>query len=60
MTHQLLRAAQKVRPWLLEQHPWLATIEFPENASFDEVAIWLAEQVAKYGEWLIVEPLPIE
>lgn len=67
MTHQLPRACDVVRPWLLEQHPWLAEIEVPEfdmpsHVSQEDaariVAEWLAGPVAQYGEMREVAPMP--
>jgi hypothetical protein len=59
-THQLPRANRECAPALLAQHPQLAEVQVP--ASFGEtpetaVAAWLAEQVARFGEMLPVEPL---
>lgn len=50
-THQLPAACDAVRPSLLEQHPWLATVEPPEEFTDDDhVWSWLEEQVEKHGE----------
>lgn len=63
-THQLSRANDLCKPALLAQHPQLAAIEVPDFSGFPRetigaaVAGWVAEQVAIYGEWLEVEPLP--
>lgn len=60
MTHQLPRAAQVVRPWLLGQHPWLADIPTPEGLrGEDDVKAWLVPLVAEYGEFHDVEPMPL-
>jgi hypothetical protein len=56
-THQLPRAARECTPELLRQHPQLAAVETPTFASAADVAPWLAEQVARYGETLPVAPL---
>lgn len=66
MTHQLGRAAQVVKPWLLEQHPWLTDVEFsyeiPDGASNEQagdiIATWLAGEAAVWGEFHEVEPMP--
>lgn len=66
MTHQLGRAAEAVRPWLLEQHPWLADVEFdyeiPPGTSNDDammiIMAWLARVAAEHGEHHDVEPMP--
>jgi hypothetical protein len=60
-THQLPRAAEECKPELLRQHPDLAAVEVPDefhNAT--HVHSWLAEQVAKYGETRVVQPLAAE
>jgi len=58
-THQLPRASEECKPYLLRQHPQLADIEVPElNES--NCQQWLAEQVAKYGEYLPVEQIPMD
>jgi len=58
-THQLPRGAEVVKPWLLEQHPWLAGITVPDdlrgNADVDE---FLESVVSQYGEFHDVTPLP--
>lgn len=67
MTHQLPRASRVVGPWILNQHPWLADVEFdfdiPDSASSDEargiVAAWLANAAAKHGERHDVEQMPL-
>lgn len=66
MTHQLGRACDVVKPWLLEQHPWLADVEFgykiPAAASNDDammiIMAWLARVAAEHGEHHDVEPMP--
>lgn len=67
MTHQLIRAAGVVGPWLIEQHPWLKDIEapafgIPAGASSEEagavVAEWVAAVAAEHGEWHDVAPMP--
>lgn len=52
-THQLPRVGREAKPVLLRAHPDLASIETP-TLNPDEVAPWLAEQVARYGEFLPV------
>lgn len=51
-THQLPRGADAVRPWLLEQHPWLADVVVPESALESEATVltWLATATAEHGE----------
>lgn len=67
MTHQLPRACEVVKTWLLEQHPWLAEIEVPRfdmpsgvsrDDSMQIVFEWLATPVAQYGEVHEVGPMP--
>lgn len=52
-THQLPRVAREAEPVLLRAHPDLANIEVTTLTPGD-VAPWLAEQVAKFGEMLAV------
>src|SRR5688500_16791416 len=56
-THQLPRASDECKPYLLKQHPQLADIEVPD---FKQVEVWgwLDEQVVRYGEQFDVEPIP--
>lgn len=61
-THQLPRAGRECEGPLLAQHPQLADVVVPEfEGTNDErrvaVEVWLAEQVARFGERLPVEPL---
>lgn len=63
MTHQLPRAMDECQPHLLAQHPDLAGIEVPDFGDGPreqlEIAIadWLAEQVARFGEYREVAAL---
>ena len=69
-THQLPRAANTAKPFLLAQFPQLADIDMDDYGRRYEacggdksrveqfVAEWLSEQKAKYGESLEVKPLP--
>ena len=62
-THQLPRAMDECQGPLLAQHPDLDAIVVPtfDGESREElgeqVAVWLAEQVAIYGEYRDVAPL---
>lgn len=66
MTHQLPRASEAIRPWLLEQHPWLADVvvdlDIPDGASRDDawliVATWLDQAAARWGEYHEVAAMP--
>lgn len=62
-THQLPRANDECKPHLLAQHPDLAEIEIPvftadaRDLREIEVNAWLAQQVARFGEYRDVVPL---
>lgn len=56
-THQLIRAREVARPFLLRQFPQLAEVD--ESGITQETWLpWLDAQAAKHGEYLEVEPLP--
>ena len=58
-THQLPRASDEYRPYLLRQHPQLSDV----NASVvtrENWQSWLAERVAEFGEQLPVELIPMD
>ena len=72
-THQLPRASEECKPYLIEQFPQLATPEMDfavaelgemlksksgKTEAEKLVAGWLAKQVAKYGEEFEVKPIP--
>lgn len=66
MTHQLPRVCEQITPVILQQHPELAEIKpprfgFPDDATAEQrrriVFEWLAEQEARYGETVDLEPL---
>ena len=57
-THQLPRAAEDAKPFLLAQHPWLAEIEAPEFHGEQDAMEWLAGQVEHYGPFVSVEQVP--
>ena len=72
-THQLPRASDECKPYLVEQFPQLATTEMDSaiadlsdalksksgKAQVEKVvADWLAKQVSKYGEMFAVKPIP--
>jgi hypothetical protein len=59
LTHQLPRASEEIRPYLLEQLPFLADVDVPRGFSSEaEVITWLAEATAQYGEYHEVTPMP--
>lgn len=58
-THQLPRASRECKPELLRQHPALAEVVVPDNFDGEEhIWRWLAEQMDRYGDELLVAPLP--
>lgn len=60
MTHQLPRAAGVVKPWLLEQHPWLADIAVPAGLNSKEAAMsWLAVATKSVGSFHEVQAMPL-
>lgn len=58
-THQLPRGAGVCKPWLLQQHPWLAEITVPDSLrGAADVEAFMEPVVAKYGAFHEVQPLP--
>jgi hypothetical protein len=58
-THQLPRASEECKPFLLQQYPHLAEIVVPDKFENEaDVWKWLNTQVAKYGERLPVRQVP--
>jgi hypothetical protein len=58
-THQLPRAADIVKPWLLRRYPWLADIEVPAGpGSRDLLGPWPAQVCAEFGEFHEVDAMP--
>lgn len=55
-THQLPRVGKEAAPVILRQHPQLAEID-ASGVNGDNHQAWLAEQVARYGETLPIEPM---
>lgn len=56
-THQLPRASDEVRPYLLRQHPWLASID--QNWLRGDGCFKRVEMLAtRHGAWLMVLPIP--
>ncbi|WP_027930726.1 DUF7736 domain-containing protein [Amycolatopsis thermoflava] len=59
LTHQIPRAIEETRPFLLQQHPWLAGITVPAGLDTEaNVTAWLKVAGERYGEWHEVEPMP--
>jgi hypothetical protein len=56
-THQRERVRLECRPFLLQQHPKLATVD-ASGVTPDNWPAWLADQVAQFGAELEVETLP--
>lgn len=55
-THQLPRVSDECKPKILEQHPQLSEVD-ASPVNLENYQQWLAEQVAKYGEYLEIQPL---
>lgn len=58
MTHQLPRAAETIRPWLIEQLPWLDGLGPPQGADGPDMIAWLSWATGEHGEFHEVEPMP--
>ena len=58
-THQLPRAAEECRPYLLEQFQQLKDVD-ASDVTKDTVDAWLQEQIDKFGEMLTVRRIPKE
>ena len=56
-THQLPTASRVCKPDLLRQHPQLKNVD-ASGVNKKNAEHWLAEQVGKYGKYLVVKPLP--
>lgn len=61
MTHQLPRAMDECRPFLVEQHPGIAAEKVPDGlTTMEAVEAYLAGLYPKHGESVEVAPLPPE
>lgn len=58
-THQLPRAADECKPYLLRQFPQFADID-ASVINRENWRTWLAEQVKRYGELFDVQPIPMD
>jgi hypothetical protein len=58
-THQLPRAQDECRPWLLRQHPDLAEVD-ADGVNAETWRGWLDAQVARYGATRPVAPIPAD
>jgi hypothetical protein len=56
-THQIIRALKVCGPWLLSQFPQLREVD-DSSVTGENALQWLDVQIAKFGEYLLVEPLP--
>ena len=56
-THQLPRASDECKPYLLAQFPQLAEVD-ASSVNGENHVQWLAKQVDKYGEMCEVKPIP--
>jgi hypothetical protein len=58
-THQLPRALDECRPWLLRWHPDLAAAD-ASGVDATNLDGWLDEQVARFGAERDLEPIPAD
>lgn len=56
-THQLPRVSKEARPFLIEQHPWLADID-STGCDAETYEAMMAGWIAKHGETVSVQPMP--
>src|ERR1044072_3118103 len=59
LTHQPGRAADEIKPWVLQQHPWLAdeALVLPDDIEGEgPVLAWLGGKATVYGDAFPVEP----
>lgn len=54
---QFDRAIKECRPYILQQHPELAG-ETGQEITNDNYRAWLAERIGRYGEYLVLKPMP--
>lgn len=66
MTHQLPRAMDAAAPWVLEQHPWLASVQPPDvtgdvtsEAREMRVHAWLTRVRVKLGDTVRLRPMAV-
>lgn len=59
-THQLGKAVDVSTPYLLEQFPWLDSLNPADGADVPELMRWLGKVAAEHGEWHDVQPMPRE
>lgn len=56
-THQLPNAADKAKPALIQQHPYLAELQPPAGLDLADLMAWLVEAERIHGETIEVKPL---
>lgn len=56
-THQLPRATEECKPWLLRQHPQLRIVD-DSDLTGENCDEWLAARVKQFGETLPVACIP--
>ena len=56
-THQLPRASEECKPYLLAQHPQIKDVD-ASGVTHVNWQRWLDQQVARFGEKLSVHPIP--
>lgn len=57
-THQLPRAADACKPYILQQHPFLMALHPPADAEAEEILSWFREVEDAHGDTLEVQPMP--
>lgn len=59
MTHQLPRAADEIRPFLVDQFPWLDGLAVPADVTDNtDLMSWMSWAAAQHGEYHEVKPMP--
>lgn len=56
-THQLVQVADAVKPVLIQQHPFLADLQPPDDLDVPDLMAWLVETERQHGETLEVTPI---
>ena len=56
-THQATRASDVCKPYLIQQHPWLAECR-AEDITKENCKEYLAEKIKEHGASLEIQPLP--
>ena len=60
MTHQMVLAADAVKPDVLAQHPWLKDVTVPDSVKDEATGrAFLTLAAAEHGEWHELEPAPL-